>query len=78
MISSSWGAPLAFTQGFNPGHVAEGLYGQQLFVYDWPEGTLKQTLDLGNTGLIPLEVLHILQQSSWLLFNLLYCRMRAQ
>ena len=56
MISSSWGAPLAFTKGFNPSHVADGLYGQHLFVYDWPEGTLKQTLNLGNTGLIPLEV----------------------
>lgn len=56
MISSSWGAPLAFTKGFNPSHVADGLYGQHLFVYDWPEGTLKQTLDLGNTGLIPLEI----------------------
>lgn len=56
MISSSWGAPKAFCKGFNPAHVADGLYGQHLFVYDWPEGTLKQTLDLGNTGLIPLEV----------------------
>ncbi|KAJ7548278.1 hypothetical protein O6H91_07G005500 [Diphasiastrum complanatum] len=56
MISSSWGAPAAFTKGFNPQHVAEGLYGQHLFVYDWPEGTLKQTLDLGSSGLIPLEV----------------------
>lgn len=56
MISSSWGAPSAFTKGFNPAHVAEGLYGKQLFVYDWPGGKLKQTMDLGNTGLIPLEV----------------------
>ena len=56
MISSSWGAPSAFLKGFNPGHVADGLYGQHLFVYNWPEGTLKQTLNLGNTGLIPLEV----------------------
>lgn len=56
MISSSWGAPLAFSKGFNPQHVAEGLYGRHLYVYSWPSGELKQTLDLGNTGLIPLEV----------------------
>ncbi|KAG6553077.1 hypothetical protein Mapa_005414 [Marchantia paleacea] len=56
MISSSWGAPSAFTKGFNPAHVAEGLYGKQLFLYDWPGGKLKQTMDLGNTGLIPLEI----------------------
>ncbi|KAJ7570579.1 hypothetical protein O6H91_01G127000 [Diphasiastrum complanatum] len=56
MISSSWGAPAAFTKGFNPQHVAEGLYGQHLFVYDWPEGILRQTMDLGSSGLIPLEV----------------------
>lgn len=56
MISSSWGAPLAFSKGFNPQHVSEGLYGRHLFVYSWPDGELKQTLDLGNTGLIPLEI----------------------
>lgn len=25
-------------------------------MYSWPGGELKQTLDLGNTGLLPLEV----------------------
>lgn len=56
MISSSWGAPLAFSKGFNLQHVADGLYGRHLYVYSWPDGELKQTLDLGNTGLLPLEV----------------------
>ncbi|TXG72660.1 hypothetical protein EZV62_001239 [Acer yangbiense] len=56
MISSSWGAPLAFTKGFNPQHESDGLYGRLLYVYSWPEGELKQTMDLGNTGLIPLEI----------------------
>ncbi|KAL0358489.1 UNVERIFIED_CONTAM: Selenium-binding protein 2 [Sesamum angustifolium] len=56
MISSSWGAPSAFTTGFNLQHVSDGLYGRHLHVYSWPEGELKQTLDLGNTGLIPLEI----------------------
>ncbi|XP_028759743.1 selenium-binding protein 2, partial [Neltuma alba] len=56
MISTSWGAPAAFTKGFNPQHVADGLYGRHLHVYSWPGGELRQTLDLGNTGLLPLEI----------------------
>ncbi|KAJ7957266.1 Selenium binding protein [Quillaja saponaria] len=34
----------------------DGLYGRHLHVYSWPGGELKQTLDLGNTGLLPLEI----------------------
>lgn len=56
MISSSWGAPAAFTKGFNLQDVSDGLYGRHLHVYSWPEGELKQTLDLGSTGMLPLEV----------------------
>ncbi|RLN21830.1 selenium-binding protein 1-like [Panicum miliaceum] len=56
MISSTWGAPAAFRTGFNLQHVQDGLYGRHLHVYDWPGGELKQTLDLGDTGLLPLEV----------------------
>ncbi|RZC62113.1 hypothetical protein C5167_023915 [Papaver somniferum] len=56
IISTSWGAPLAFTKGFNPQNVSDGLYGRHIYVYSWPGGELKQTLDLGNTGLIPLEI----------------------
>ncbi|XP_062109239.1 selenium-binding protein 2-like isoform X2 [Humulus lupulus] len=56
MISSSMGAPATFTKGFNLEDVSNGLYGRHLYVYNWPGGELKQTLDLGNTGIIPLEV----------------------
>nr|XP_043634106.1 selenium-binding protein 1-like [Erigeron canadensis] len=56
MISTSWGAPAAFTQGFNLQHVSDGLYGRHLHVYNWPEGELKQTIDLGSNGLLPLEI----------------------
>ncbi|KAF3662924.1 Selenium-binding protein 1 [Capsicum annuum] len=59
MISSTWGAPSAFTKGFNLEHVANGLYGQHLHVYTWPGGEIKQTLDLGNTGLLPLEAMKL-------------------
>ncbi|KAM7278112.1 hypothetical protein ACFE04_005246 [Oxalis oulophora] len=56
MISTSWGAPAAFTKGFDLQDLADGLYGRHLHVYSWPGGELKQTLDLGNNGLIPLEI----------------------
>ncbi|CAK8567112.1 unnamed protein product [Lathyrus sativus] len=56
MISTSWGAPKAFRQGFNLQHVADGLYGRHLHVYNWPGGELRQTLDLGEKGLLPLEI----------------------
>ncbi|PRQ19164.1 putative selenium-binding protein [Rosa chinensis] len=57
MISTSWGAPAAFTKGFNLQHVSDGLYGRHLHVYSWPEGELKQTLDRDNAGLLPLEAI---------------------
>ncbi|MBA0681374.1 hypothetical protein Goari_023183, partial [Gossypium aridum] len=51
------------TQGFHLQHVAEGLYGRYLHVYSWPDGELKQTLDLGGTGLMPLEIRFLHDQS---------------
>nr|ACU23278.1 unknown [Glycine max] len=56
MISTSWGAPSAFTKGFNLQHLSDGLYGRHLHVYSWPGGELRQTMDLGDSGLIPLEI----------------------
>ncbi|KAL4192631.1 hypothetical protein AMTRI_Chr06g173020 [Amborella trichopoda] len=56
MISSSWGAPSAFSKGFNLQHALDGPYGRHLHVYSWPEGELKQTLDLGSSRLIPLVI----------------------
>ncbi|XP_078447288.1 selenium-binding protein 2-like [Wolffia australiana] len=55
MVSSSWGAPAAFSKGFDLQHVADGLYGRHLNIYSWPGGELKQILDLGPSGLLPLE-----------------------
>ena len=56
MISSEWGAPNTVSQGFKPEDVAAGKYGRQLHFWDWKERKITQTLDLGDTGLIPLEV----------------------
>lgn len=56
MISSEWGAPNTVSKGFNPDDVAAGKYGRQLHFWDWKERKINQTVDLGDTGLIPLEV----------------------
>ena len=61
MISTSWGAPKAFTKGFDLQHVADGLYGSHLHVYSWPGGEMKQLIDLGETGMLPLEVNNIIK-----------------
>jgi len=56
MVSTEWGEPNAFKGGFNPADVASGRYGHHLYFWDWNERKLIQTIDLGNDGLIPLEV----------------------
>jgi len=56
MISTEWGEPNCFKHGFNPQHVAEGKYGKSLYVWDWTKREVIEKLDLGNEGLIPLEV----------------------
>jgi len=56
MISSEWGVPNAWKHGFNPAHVAEGKYGHNLYVWDWKERKVIQTIDLGLAGLVPLEL----------------------
>ncbi|KAI3436518.1 hypothetical protein D9Q98_005935 [Chlorella vulgaris] len=55
LVSSSWGAPSAFSKGFNPAEVAE-KYGDKLFFFSWKERKLTQTISLGAEGLIPLEI----------------------
>jgi selenium-binding protein 1 len=56
MVSSEWSAPKTFTTGFNPKDVQAGKYGQRLHFWDWKERRIKQSIDLGQNGLIPLEV----------------------
>uniref|UniRef100_T1IVY0 Methanethiol oxidase n=1 Tax=Strigamia maritima TaxID=126957 RepID=T1IVY0_STRMM len=56
LISTEWGAPKAFRSGFNPQHVADGLYGQKLNVWSWSEHNLLQSIDLGSQGVMPLEI----------------------
>ncbi|XP_044131996.1 methanethiol oxidase [Bufo gargarizans] len=56
MISTEWGTPKVFCDGFNIEDVAAGHYGHHIHVWDWSEHTRIQSLDLGDDGLIPLEV----------------------
>ena len=56
MISSEWGAPSAFKNGFDPDEVADGQYGHSLNVFKWSTGELVQKIDLGPEGNLPLEI----------------------
>ena len=56
MVSSEWGAPKTFSAGFKLEDVQAGRYGRKLNFWDFKERRLLQSVDLGETGLIPLEV----------------------
>lgn len=56
MVSSEWAAPTTYYPGFDLEDVEAGKYGRQLHFWDWDAGTVDQTLDLGEEGMIPLEV----------------------
>jgi selenium-binding protein 1 len=56
MVSSEWGAPNTTRPGFNLDDVKAGKYGQHIHFWDWQERTITQSVDLGEAGLIPLEV----------------------
>lgn len=56
MVSSGLAAPNTYYPGFNLEDVAAGQYSQRLNVWDWQERRLVQRIDLGEDGLVPLEV----------------------
>jgi selenium-binding protein 1 len=56
LISSEWGPPNTFLDGFNPADVAAGKYGRQLNFWDLERRAKVQTIDLGDEGWIPLEI----------------------
>ena len=56
MISSEWGAPNTVKNGFRIEDVQAGKYGHQLHFWDWSQRTIMQSVDLGEEGMIPLEV----------------------
>jgi methanethiol oxidase len=56
MVSSEFGAPNAYYPGFKLEDVAAGRYGQRLYFWDFERRRIEKTVDLGQDGLIPLEV----------------------
>jgi len=56
MISSEWAAPNTVKNGFDLEDVKAGKYGRHLHFWDWSEKKITQSVDLGETGMIPLEV----------------------
>jgi len=56
MISTEWGHPRCFFKGLDMNDVMKGNYGTHLNVYDWTTRKLTQKIDLGEEGLMPLEI----------------------
>jgi selenium-binding protein 1 len=64
MVSSEWGEPKSIIPGFNLAHVAEGKYGKTLHFWNWEKRQVVQSIDLGATGMMPLEVRFLHHPSS--------------
>jgi methanethiol oxidase len=56
LVSSEFGAPNAYESGFDLEDVGAGHYGQRMHFWNLEERTLEQTIDLGEQGLVPLEI----------------------
>ncbi|MGH3024679.1 MAG: selenium-binding protein SBP56-related protein [Gaiellaceae bacterium] len=56
LVSSEFGEPNAYEAGFDLADVQAGRYGQRLHFWNLEERTLEQTIDLGEQGLVPLEI----------------------
>ena len=56
LASSEFGEPNAYEGGFDVADVAAGRYGSRLHFWKLGERRLEQTLELGDAGLVPLEM----------------------
>jgi selenium-binding protein 1 len=56
LVSSEFAAPNAYEPGFDLEDVAAGRYGQRIHFWDLADRRLEQTIDLGESGLVPLEI----------------------
>lgn len=56
MLSSEWAAPNTFMPGFDLEDVAAGKYGQSVHFWDFEARKIVKSVDLGDQGMIPLEV----------------------
>jgi methanethiol oxidase len=56
LVSSEWGESDAYEKGFDLADVEAGRYGRRIHFWNLEQRTLQQSLDLGEQGLVPLEV----------------------
>jgi selenium-binding protein 1 len=56
LASSEFGEPNAYEPGFDLDDIAAGRYGSRLHFWNLAERRLEQTLELGESGLLPFEV----------------------
>ena len=56
LASSEFGEPNAYEGGFDLDDVAAGRYGSRLHFWNLAERRIEQTVELGESGLVPLEV----------------------
>ena len=56
MVSSEWGAPNTFMPGFDLEDVGAGKYGSSIHFWDFAGKKIVKSRDLGEEGMIPLEV----------------------
>lgn len=56
MVSTEWAAPNTFMPGFDLEDVGKGKYGSQIHFWDFAGKRIENTVELGEEGLIPLEV----------------------
>ena len=56
MVSSEWAAPNTFMPGFDLEDVARDRYGHSIHFWDFEAKRIEKSVDLGQEGMIPLEV----------------------
>jgi methanethiol oxidase len=56
LVSTEFGEPNAYEQGFDLADVEKGRYGRRIHFWNLEKRELEQTVDLGEKGLVPLEV----------------------
>ncbi len=56
MVSSEWAAPSTTRPGFKLEDVKAGKYGHHVHFWDWSKRKISKSVDLGEKGMIPLEV----------------------
>jgi selenium-binding protein 1 len=56
MVSSEWAAPATARPGFKLEDVKAGKYGHHVHFWDWKKKSIIKSIDLGDKGMVPLEV----------------------